>query len=161
MSKLFSGGVPTDIDVRALRQKHPEIQPGETVSYKTIAETIRAEVGSSRFRSVTAAWRKQLYRTENIVLEAVAGTGFRRVTEPERSVKNVKRWTDNQRSAIKRVNDQSLVVQEDLSERERKTHSHASRVMQAHMDYTISTAREIAPPKAKISLPRFTPPSEN
>lgn len=158
MSKLFVGGVPTDIDVRALRQKHPEIQPGETVSYKTIAETIRAEVGSSRFRSVTGAWRKQLYRTENIVLEAVAGTGFRRVTEHERSINNVKSWNDKQRSALRRVNDQSRVNTVEFSDRDRKTHDHTIRVLRAHADHTFSTAREIAPPKAPKSLPRFSPP---
>lgn len=46
------------------------------ISYEATAECIGEKLFSSRWRTVTTAWRKQLYREHNILMRAEPKTGF-------------------------------------------------------------------------------------
>lgn len=154
MSKVFRGGIPTDGDVKRLLAAFPDIKPGDTVSYAAIAEIIKIEHGSNRFQSVTNAWRRAVVRTLNFVLEAVPGAGFRRCTEIERSQRDRSGWRKDQTRAARKVRDLARVDTSDFADRDQRTHDHARRVLQAHVEHTSTTVRELAPPAPLRLLPK-------
>ena len=65
----IAGGVPTAPDVRRLLDRYPDLNPGDVVPYDDVAETIRAEHGSCRWRSVTTAWRSHLWHQHHYKLQ--------------------------------------------------------------------------------------------
>lgn len=77
--KVFEGGVPTEPDVMALMKAFPvpSLTPGRLIGYDEAAAIFREHRESSRFKTVTNAWRKRLERNHGIVLEAEANQGFR------------------------------------------------------------------------------------
>lgn len=154
MSKLFLGGIPTQGDVKLLMEAFPSIEPGQLIGYERVAEVIKVEHGTGRFRTVTAAWRRALTRTQNFVLEAVPGQGFRRMPEVERSQKDRTGWRQDQSRAARRVRDLARVDTRDFDDRDRKSHDHARRVLQAHVEHTATSVRELAPPPPLRALPK-------
>lgn len=68
MSSVFFGGLPTDIDVRTLREHFGVPAEGALMSFETVAALIKTPLGSPRFRTVTTAWRKALEREHNIII---------------------------------------------------------------------------------------------
>ncbi len=60
-AKLYFGGLPTEMDVRRLRDAFtPKVGTG--VTYEEIENVIGARYKSGRFDSVTSAWRRGLMR---------------------------------------------------------------------------------------------------
>lgn len=154
MSKLFLGGIPTEGDVKLLLEAFPAIEAGQLIPYDRVAEVIKVDRGTSRFKTVTAAWRRALNRTQNFVLEAVSGQGFRRQTEIERSQKDRAGWRQDQSRAARRVRDLARVDTREFEERDQKAHDHARRVLQAHAEHTSTTVKELAPPAPLRALPK-------
>ena len=52
-------GLPTAPDVTALQKKWPDLKVGDRIGYADICELLKIDWRSSRFRSVTSAWRKR------------------------------------------------------------------------------------------------------
>lgn len=75
-TKIGFGGIPTDIDVRRLQEKFGVPKPGEFISYDLISECLGNSRTESRFWVVTGAWRRQLFRENNLVTEAIRNEGF-------------------------------------------------------------------------------------
>jgi hypothetical protein len=73
---VFFGGVPTDIDIRTLREAFPEskMAPGVKISYDKVAELLDVESRSYRFRTVTHRWRRLVEKDTGIVIGAGNGT---------------------------------------------------------------------------------------
>lgn len=69
---LFRIGLPTDIDVKRLRERYPDSQltPGITIQYAEIFPIIGVKEDNGRFKSVTNAWRKKLLSESGIILKA-------------------------------------------------------------------------------------------
>lgn len=156
MTRPFIGGLPTDIDVKRLLEAFPSISPGFVITYTEVSLVIGVTHGSTRFRTVTNAWRKRLLRVDNFVLEAIAGQGFRRRTELERSQKDRSGWRRDQNRAARKVRDMTRVDTVEFDERERKSHDHAKHVLQAHIEHTSTTVRQLAPPAPQPQLNRPT-----
>lgn len=74
---LFFAGIPTRPDVDKLREAFGVPSVGVFISYAQIAAIINTSRESSRYKTVTTAWRRALLREHNILFEAVAGDGFR------------------------------------------------------------------------------------
>lgn len=159
MSKPFFGGVPTAGDVKKLLEAFPDPEVGEVIPYARVAEIIKVDSASNRFRTVTTAWRRAVLRTQNFRMEAVSGRGFRRLPEIERSRGNRIGWRRDQGRAAQKTRDLALTDTKEFDSRELQSHDHARRVMQAHVEYTATAVREIAPPKPIPQLPRRSPPS--
>jgi hypothetical protein len=70
MRPLFLGGVPTKPDVDKLIDAYPaeNMTQGTIIGYDEIAEVI-GKTSISRFRTITNAWRKQLFQGYGIVLD--------------------------------------------------------------------------------------------
>lgn len=151
---LFLGGVPTEPDVKKLNEAFLEIEPDQGIPYSAVEQIIGAKRGTSRWMAVTNAWRKHLRSLRNIVLAADGRSRmFRRLPEGERSERNASEWVQKQKQAIRRVNDQQRVVTSVMTEGERNTHDHRTRVMVAHVEATREAAKQIAPPRAPRALP--------
>lgn len=70
---LFRIGLPTDIDVRKLREHYPDsaLTPGTTIPYSDIFTLLGLGFDkANRFHSVTDAWRKKLMSESGIILKA-------------------------------------------------------------------------------------------
>ncbi|MGD9818458.1 MAG: hypothetical protein AB7V04_07130 [Desulfomonilaceae bacterium] len=86
MSRAFFGGLPTDMDIKRLRERWPdaEMKPGDKILYDAVAGVIGAKYRSSRFTSVTNQWRKVVERESNIILGTEPATAFVVLNESEK-----------------------------------------------------------------------------
>jgi hypothetical protein len=76
---LFRIGIPTDIDVRKLRERYPDhtLTPGMEISYAELCNLLGLNSHvAGRFKSVITAWRKALLRESGVILKAQEGTKF-------------------------------------------------------------------------------------
>lgn len=147
--------VPTEADVKLLMEAFPDIQPGVLIPYPAVEKAVNLTRGTSRFDSVTRAWRARLYREQNFRLAAVAGQGFKRLAENDRSQRDTKEWLDKQRGALRRVEDMRRVVTESFDQETLRQHTHRTDVLVKTTEAIRSTAREIVPPKPQKSLPKL------
>ena len=104
--KFGFGGIPTDIDVRRLQEKFGVPQPGESISYALISEVLGNSRTESRFWVVTGAWRRQLFRENNLVTEAIRNEGFEFLDAHRRVGHAVNRF----KQGLRRVGRASLVA---------------------------------------------------
>lgn len=81
--KARFGGLPTDVDIRALREAYGVPAVGASIAYDDVAACIKSPVGSNRFRTVTQMWRKRLIREHNVYLSA-RDNQFTAMSAPER-----------------------------------------------------------------------------
>jgi hypothetical protein len=81
---MFFGGVPTELEVKKLKQTYNELSPGQLITYEEVSELIGVEYGSHRFRTVTNRWRKEVESETNIIIGCDAGVGFKVLVEPEK-----------------------------------------------------------------------------
>lgn len=63
-AELYFGGVPTDGELKMLRDRWPDtgLQPGQTITCEEIAAVIHVAVKTARFRTVTERWRRCVER---------------------------------------------------------------------------------------------------
>jgi hypothetical protein len=127
---MWSGGVPTEPDVKRLLEAFPDIKPGDTVRYTDVAAIIQVDPKSSRFRSVTFTWRKRLYRDKNLLFTCDRGLGFRAYTPMERSSAGTKEVDHKLRGVVRASTDVvDRVDTTKMSEAELATHTHRVRVL--------------------------------
>ena len=77
---VFFGGVPTEPDVKALRETWPDsaMEAGQVIPYDAVAKVIGSKRESARFRTVTSRWRALVEReTGRIVIGVELGVGFK------------------------------------------------------------------------------------
>jgi hypothetical protein len=70
---LFKIGLPTDLDVKRLRERYPDskLTPGMSITYAEACAIIGVHSEKDgRFKSVTNAWRKKLMSESGIILKA-------------------------------------------------------------------------------------------
>jgi hypothetical protein len=74
---VFFGGIPTGPDIRLLREMYPDSELGETViPYQKVAEILRCDRNSNRFKTITNRWRKLVEVESGKVLGVKKGEGF-------------------------------------------------------------------------------------
>lgn len=69
-SGIYFGGIPTEPDVNKLAEvfKTQEMVPGKQILYSEVCDIIKQKPGSSRWRSVTDAWRKKIEKDGNVIM---------------------------------------------------------------------------------------------
>jgi hypothetical protein len=82
---VFGGGIPTEPDVKRLRDEVGTPVVGVLVEYKIIEEALGNKKGSHRFASVVGAWRKELYREHNLLMVAIPNKGLQAATTSRRT----------------------------------------------------------------------------
>lgn len=77
-AKLFNGGVPTAPDVKKLRDSFDSrmVVGGQTVTHEEIETVIDSKRGTSRYRSVISAWRKEIENFFKRKPVSVRGVGY-------------------------------------------------------------------------------------
>ena len=84
--KLFFGGVPTDPEVKRIQKVYNELtlEEGTIIPYEDIEDIINESRETSRFKSVTTAWRKHVEKTTCKVIGCVPGEAFKVLTDVEK-----------------------------------------------------------------------------
>jgi len=83
-TNVFFGGVPTAPDVKKLMDHFGVPEENVLLNWTEIEEVIGEEKGSSRFTSVTGAWRKKLRKDHNIEMIPEIGKGLKAANPHER-----------------------------------------------------------------------------
>jgi len=80
---IFRPGLPTDLDVKKLREHFPDDQlsAGVIVPYAKICALLDISEGSNRFQTVCSRWRKLLESESGIILKPVMGQKKYRVCD--------------------------------------------------------------------------------
>lgn len=160
MSKLFFGGIPTAPDVKKLREAFTDVKEGTDFDHEQIAAILGLDPRTSRYRSVTTAWRKEMLTQHNIEIAAVATIGFRALTGAERLDTNVKGFKHGARKQGKHIRRVGMVRAETLSEPEQTKQLHVMRLGAAVLSQASAMMKEIEPPKLKqIAQQRPLPPT--
>lgn len=68
----FFGGVPTEIDIRGLREAFPaaSLTPGRVIQYSAFEGVLRVPHTSHRYHTVMHRWRKIMEREAGILFDA-------------------------------------------------------------------------------------------
>jgi len=85
-TNAFFGGVPTEPDVKLLREAFPAetLLPGVVIAYSDVENVIGIKRTKHRFKTVTTSWRKSVETEHNIILGAVLNTGFKALNDSEK-----------------------------------------------------------------------------
>lgn len=140
--QMYFGGIPTGPDVARI-EAVVEPTPGSIISHHTIEEAIDEKHGTSRYRTVTEAWRTKALRDYNIEIEAERGVGFRVLTEPERVGVMRKRVGGGCRKIGKAVNRGSRIDTRQLEGADKVTHEAQMRFGHALNDAAKRTQQAI------------------
>jgi len=83
--KKHFGGIPTDLDVKRLRDAYPfdEMSVGDIMPYSDIEAMLGIDRRSSRFKSVTLSWRKRAFRETPFTIGTERGLGFKVLSDSE------------------------------------------------------------------------------
>lgn len=147
--------VPTEPEVKSLLEAFPEIEVGRVIPYAEVEQVIRTRRGSSRWSTVTGAWRRRLCTERNFILAVVAGEGFKRLSESDRSFLDTRGALDKFGGALRRVEDLRRVDITGFDAETLRTHTHRTEVFTRLAENVHGAAREIVPPKPTQTLPRL------
>ena len=83
---VFFGGIPTEPDIKRLRERWPEeeMKVGDVIKYEDLQKFLGLHKDSKRFRTVTHRWRRIVESETHIILGAETGVGFKVLSEPEK-----------------------------------------------------------------------------
>lgn len=151
--RVHFGGVPTDYEVRAIRDRWPEhtLEPGQVISYDEIAEATGVARGSSRWQSVTLRWRKLCERS-GVLIGTDPGHGFKVLSARDRLELAEGKFGSAVRATRRSLRVAAAVPVAELSAEERQ-----------RLDFTQRRAAAVlgtAQIRATADLPRLTTPDE-
>lgn len=155
MSKVHFGGMPTEIDVRAITEAFPDLREGTEIMHDEIVRVIRVEHGSNRYRAVTEAWRRQMLNQHNVEIAAVPGSGFRVLPPDERISGSIKGFQIGMRKQLRAVKRSGMVRTDD--EGLRRKQDLLRRYGAAIASEASNMMKEIEPPKPQQQMPRLVP----
>lgn len=142
------GGLPTDIDVRALFEAFGVPNEGVVIPYETVAAVIKSPVTSNRWKTVTGRWRRRLVAEHNVYMLARDGAFSRR--DP---AQRIELGAGDLRSAYRRVRRSHIVTEgtdrSRLTEEQKKQADHILMTTGALMSAARLQARNEKP-----SLPK-------
>lgn len=143
---LFKGGIPTGMDVDKLLKEF-DVRPGTQISYESIEQSLGIKRAESRFRTVTTAWRKRLFR-ERLIQSVAEGGYFRFLTADEAhdqgrsSLRKIGRATGRLATQVEAVN------ADELTGERRDAHNLLRREAHSMLEAARKSAKSIAAPKA-------------
>jgi len=113
-------GLPTGPDVTLIRKRWPDLQVGQRIEYQEIADLLGIKIGTSRWETVTQAWRKREL-DDGRVIKCVPGKAFfvadaeQIIDDTYSTLKHITRTARRQRihlSTVKSVDAQTKAVVE-------------------------------------------------
>lgn len=121
-SKMFFGGVPTNADVKKLRDAYPaeKLVKGTLILYQDVEKVLNLSRKSDRFRTVTNRWRREIEReTRSVVIGTKPGEGFTVLSEHEKVGLSTSKLQSSVRHARRSLIVTTRVDVKDLSEDDR------------------------------------------
>lgn len=82
-------GVPTGPDVKKIMDAFPDIQVGQIITHAEIEAVTGLMRKTSRYSTVTKAWKDELLDKKDIEMKAEYGQGFKRLNPQERIESNI------------------------------------------------------------------------
>ena len=76
---LYFGGVPTEMDVRKLRESYSEgaLEIGKVIPYEEVEKLLGVRRTDHRWQTVTHRWRKIVEREAGVIIGTVSGEAFK------------------------------------------------------------------------------------
>lgn len=154
MSKVFFGGMPTQIDVDKLREAFPAIEEGDEIRHEDIESVLGLERGSNRYKTVVEVWRKKMLN-DGVDLGALAGIGFKSLNPTERIEKSVDGFQSGTRKQLRSIKRSQLVRTDDpiLTSKQDTLRRWGVAMADSHN----KMMKEIEPPKPQTQMPRLVP----
>lgn len=81
----FAHGIPTEPDVARLMEAFKVPAAGTVIQHPAIENLIGQKRKSYRYKSVTDAWRKKLYKDHNCIMGAIPTVGYKSLEPDERA----------------------------------------------------------------------------
>lgn len=145
MSRIFRGGVPTRSDVDTLFKMDP--QPGDRITYEAVEQALGLRRTQSRFRTVTNAWRKRLFR-ERLVQSLVEDGAFVFLTAEGAHDNAVKGFTRLGRAAGRVLVKTEAIDVRNLPAEKVTQHNLLRREMHLVRETLAASVRTISPPRS-------------
>jgi hypothetical protein len=139
-------GMPTGPDVTMIRKRWPDLKVGDRIEYCEIVELLRVEVGSSRWNTVTKAWRKRAL-DDGYVIKCGPGKAF--------VVANAEAIIDDTYSTLKHISRSArrqlvhLMTVRDADSQTRAVVDHQARLMHA-VEQDAKAKRQLALPSTAV-----------
>ena len=153
MSKLLFGGVPTGPEVDRL-MAGIAIEAGVRIPYEKVEELTGVRVNEHRFRTVTTAWRKRVFREKALEVKAEGGCFV--ILTPDEALTNGINSFHKVGRALGRTNVKVSVINETALSNERAA---TKRLLQREIgmvsDAARRAAKEIAAPKPVSTVVRL------
>lgn len=82
----YFGGIPTDLDIKRLRDKFPEteMKEGSIFNYNDIENILNCRRDSNRYKTVTSRWRRMLLSDYGIIVGCEKSIGFKVLNDSEK-----------------------------------------------------------------------------
>lgn len=125
-SKIFNGGIPTDIDVRNLMNRWPEasMRSGDKFSHDEIESVLKVGKGSLRYATITNRWRKIVEKTTGKIIGSDRGFGFKVLSDSEKVSLGKQKTIESRRRASRALFVIGTADRKNLSEAEKATCDH-------------------------------------
>lgn len=159
MSKMFLGGVPTGPEVDRLI-KEIEARPGVEVTYQEVERITGIRQRDNRFRSVTSAWRKRVFRERAIQVKAEGGR-FVMLTPDEALTNGIVSFHKIGRALGRTSVRISVINEAELTPARADTKRLMQREIEVVTDAARRAAKVIAGPAPVSPARRIVPPAQH
>lgn len=146
-AKEYFGGLPTKPDVDAIMKAYPNLKEGDVITYREIEEVIGKTWTSSRFRTVTLAWRRELYNEYNLHVRCDPAVAFHVELPKERVSTGFKKARGGFRKIRRSADLVARTDQAALSQEDRLKADRLLFVTGSMIGVWNTQAKQIAPPK--------------
>jgi hypothetical protein len=148
---MFFGGIPTDIEVKKLREAYPdsELKPGLLISYEEVETVAGLDrlAKRSRWMSVTDRWRRNVESEVGVIIgpDPDGTAAFKVYTEGDKVGLSTKKLKTAGRMARRSYVVAARVDVKQLTEQEKANYEH-----NIHRSAAVLAAAKL---KAKVALP--------
>jgi hypothetical protein len=149
--KQYFGGLPTGPDVKLLLEHWPQIKEGQEISHEEVERVLKLKRDETRYRGVTMAWRKHLFRNDNIFVDAIAGVGFQCLDPKGRVENGIKVFRKGTREQWRSIDRLKRVQEKDLDPVSQTKRDHVIRLGLAIHAQATDMMRELPKPQAQIT----------
>lgn len=124
--KIFLGGTPTDIDVRNLMTRWPELsmRAGDKMSHAEIEDVIKISRKTQRYITITGRWRRIVEKMTNKIIGSDRGTGFKVLNESEKLSLGKQKTIESRRRSGRAMSVINMTDRRLLSEAEQAACDH-------------------------------------
>lgn len=145
MRGVFRGGMSTEFEVNLLLKTF-SVEPGMKVSYEDVCDLTKIRPNEGRFRAVTNAWRKRIFR-EKLISSTAEGGSFHFLTADEAHDRGLHGMQKIGRAMGRLCTRVESINAEQLTGERRERHNLLRRESQAVLEIVRASQKVIAGPR--------------